>query len=41
MSFNMPEVDYAGRIADKLEAKIEQTRKSGADWLLVDRMDHL
>jgi hypothetical protein len=41
MSFNMPEVDYARRIADKLEAKVEQTRKSGADWLLVDWMDHL
>ncbi len=41
ISFNMPEVDYARRIADKLEAKVEQTRKSGADWLLVDWMDHL
>jgi hypothetical protein len=41
MSFDMPEVDYARRIAGKLEAKTEQTRKSGADWLLIDWMDHL
>jgi hypothetical protein len=41
MDFNMPEVDYARRITDKLTAKMEQTRRSRADWLLVDWMDHL
>ena len=25
----------------KLEKKIEQTRRSGADWLLIDSLDHL
>jgi hypothetical protein len=33
MSFDMPRTPYDRRIADKLGDKVEQTRRSGADWL--------
>jgi hypothetical protein len=40
-SFEMPKVDYGRRIADKPRDKVEQARRSRAQWLLVDWLDHL
>jgi hypothetical protein len=41
LSFDMPQTAYDRRITNKLGDKVEQIRASGADWLLVDWMDHL
>jgi hypothetical protein len=40
-SFRLPTVAFDRRLEDKLRAKAEQTRRSGAEWLLVDSLDHL
>lgn len=34
-------ISYGQRIADKLGDKADQMRRSRADWVLVDWMDHL
>jgi hypothetical protein len=41
LSFDMPRTAYDRRITDKLANKVQQIRTSGANWLLVDWMDHL
>jgi hypothetical protein len=40
-SFRLPTVAFDRRLKNKLHAKAEQTRRSGAEWLLVDSLDHL
>ncbi len=40
-SFRLPTVAFDRRLKRKLHAKAEQTRRSGAEWLLVDSLDHL
>jgi hypothetical protein len=40
-SFDLPMISYGQRIADKLGDKADQMRRSRADWVLVDWMDHL
>lgn len=40
-SFRLPTVAFDRRLKQKLRAKAEQTRRSGAEWLLVDSLDHL
>lgn len=40
-SFRLPTVAFDRRLVHKLRAKAEQTRRSGAEWLLVDSLDHL
>lgn len=40
-NFQLPTISFGARMQGKLEKKIEQTRRSGADWLLIDSLDHL
>ena len=40
-SFDLPRIDYAKRILDKLGNKAKQAQRSGADWILADWSDHL
>jgi hypothetical protein len=40
-SFDLPTIDYAKRILDKLGDKAKQARRSGADWIVADWTDHL
>ncbi len=39
--FRLPVVAFDRRLERKLRTKAKQTRRSGADWLLVDSLDHL
>jgi hypothetical protein len=40
-SFDLPRIDYAKRILDKLGDKAEQAQRSAANWILADWADHL
>ena len=40
-TIRMPTVSFDLRLERKLRAKAEQTRRSRAEWLLVDSLDHL
>jgi hypothetical protein len=40
-SFKMPTVSYGERLGSRLLKKAEQTKRSGAQWLLIDSLDHL
>jgi hypothetical protein len=40
-TIRMPTVSFDLRLERKLRAKAEQTRRSSAEWLLVDFLDHL
>ena len=40
-SFKMPTVSYGERLGSRLSRKAEQTKRSGAQWLLIDSLDHL
>jgi hypothetical protein len=40
-SFEMPTVSYGERLGSRLSKKAEQTKRSGAQWLLIDSLDHL
>ncbi len=40
-SFQMPHVHFDRRLKNRLRAKAEQTRKSKADWLVIDSLDQL
>ncbi|HWA54979.1 MAG TPA: hypothetical protein VG816_12495 [Solirubrobacterales bacterium] len=40
-SFKMPTVSYGERLGSRLSKKAEQTKRSGAQWLLIDSLDHL
>lgn len=39
-SFKMPTVSYGERLGSRLSKKAEQTKRSGAQWLLIDSLDH-
>lgn len=39
--FQMPHVEFDRRLKNRLRAKAGQTRRSGADWLVIDSLDHL
>ena len=41
LSFQFPTISYERRIGGKLRAKAKQALNSGADWIVVDWMDHL
>ena len=41
INFRYPVVAFDRRLQNKLADKAEQTRRSGADWLLIDSLDHL
>lgn len=38
-NFRMPMISHERRLAQKVRAKVAQTRRSGADWLLIDALD--
>ncbi|HXS33275.1 MAG TPA: hypothetical protein VN758_05835 [Solirubrobacterales bacterium] len=40
-SFKMPTVSYGERLGSRLSKKAEQTKRSGAQWLLIESLDHL
>jgi hypothetical protein len=40
-SFKMPTVSYGERLGSRLSKKAEQSKRSGAQWLLIDSLDHL
>jgi hypothetical protein len=40
-SFKMPTVSYGERLSSRLSEKAAQTKRSGAQWLLIDSLDHL
>jgi len=40
-SFDLPRIDYAKRILDKLGDKAEQAQRSAASWIVADWTDHL
>lgn len=37
----MPMVSYGERLGSRLSKKAEQTKRSGAQWLLIESLDHL
>lgn len=39
--FQMPTVSHGERLGLRLAEKVEQTKRSGAQWLLIDSLDHL
>jgi hypothetical protein len=41
INFRYPVVAFDRRLQNKLSDKARQTRRSGADWLLIDSLDHL
>jgi hypothetical protein len=40
-NFQMPHVAFDRRLKNRLRAKAGQTRRSRADWLVIDSLDHL
>jgi hypothetical protein len=39
--FQLPHVSFDRRLRGRLHEKAAQTRRSGADWLVIDSVDHL
>ncbi len=40
-NFQMPHVNFARRLKNRLRTKADQTRRSRAGWLVIDSLDHL
>lgn len=40
-NFQMPHVSFDRRLKNRLREKADQTRRSHADWLVIDSLDHL
>jgi hypothetical protein len=40
-NFQMPHADFDRRLKNRLRKKADQTRKSRANWLVIDSLDHL